>query len=113
MNWRKTFGLDPIEFIIFWGVAMGMGAGLVDLSREDAFFPLIVGLAAVLYAFLRRRALKRLGGEPGSADALAELRDDQAAATDYFERRIAELEERLDFTERMLARQQSPDQIGS
>jgi hypothetical protein len=31
------------------------------------------------------------------------LQDDQQATADYFERKIAELEERLDFTERMLS----------
>jgi hypothetical protein len=36
------------------------------------------------------------------------VQDDQAAATDYFERRIQELEERLDFAERLLARERDP-----
>ncbi len=106
MSWRRTFGLDPIEFIIFWLLAFGLGVGLADLSHEDGFIPLALSVAAGLYVFVRRRALGRLGREGQAGDDLAELRDDQRAATDYFERRITEIEERLDFTERMLARAQ-------
>ncbi len=54
---------------------------------------------------------KKLGGGTES-DKLADMRDELRAVQDRLERvecgddRIAELEERLDFTERMLAQQQ-------
>lgn len=106
MSWRSVFGLDAIEFIIFWAVSItiGMVIGVITDMPEVAFT--IFAIAAVVFAFLRRAALRNLPPqESGKLNELvAQLQDDQQAATDYFERRIAELEERLDFTERMLAR---------
>ena len=47
---------------------------------------------------------------------IAELEEAQrqleAAGTPELERRVAELEERLDFAERMLAKQRDPDRLG-
>jgi hypothetical protein len=61
------------------------------------------------YALLRRRALKGLvdGMNADAAAVVARLQDEQAASADFFERRINELEERLDFTERLLTEQRN------
>ena len=40
-----------------------------------------------------------------TSSVVARLQDEQAASADFFERRINELEERLDFTERLLTEQ--------
>lgn len=107
MSWKRTFGLDPIEFIVYWVVTMMIMVGLVEMSGEDGFVPLVLGVSGVAYVFLRRRILRELKDAPsGSSEAmLARLQDEQAASADFFERRINELEERLDFTERLLTEQ--------
>ncbi|HET9604768.1 MAG TPA: hypothetical protein VFO96_10790 [Gemmatimonadales bacterium] len=108
MSWRGVFGLDGVEFVIFWAVSIMVSLTIGVMGNMPEMTFLLLAVAGVAYAILRRRALKHLPdhvtGQVG--DLVAQLQDDQQAATDYFERRIAELEERLDFTERMLARGQ-------
>ncbi|HMV32123.1 MAG TPA: hypothetical protein PKA50_08380 [Gemmatimonadales bacterium] len=72
------------------------------------------GAGTVSYALIRlvnvfSRRLERTSGPELQAIA-AELEDlrARAAGTDDLQHRVAELEERLDFAERMLARQREP-----
>jgi hypothetical protein len=105
VSWRSVFGLDGVEFVIFWAVSIMVSLTLGVLADTPELSFLLLAVAGVAYAFLRRRALKHLP-EPNSGqvgELVAQLQDDQAASSEFFERRIAELEERLDFTERMLA----------
>jgi hypothetical protein len=107
MTWRRIFGLDPIEFIIYWFVAIMAGVFLTEASGMDEVIPLTMGVSALGYALLRRRALSRGGSDlsEDTSSVVARLQDEQAASADFFERRINELEERLDFTERLLTEQ--------
>jgi hypothetical protein len=105
MSWRSVFGLDGVEFVIFWAVSItvGMVVGVLTDMPELAFS--VFALAGVIFVFLRRAALRQLPPQEGAKvnELVAQLQDDQQATADYFERKIAELEERLDFTERMLS----------
>lgn len=105
MSWRSVFGLDGVEFVIFWAVSLMVALTLGVLADMPELTFLLLAVAGVAYAFLRRRALKQLPdhvtGRVG--DLVAQLQDDQQASVEYFERKIAELEERVDFAERMLA----------
>ena len=107
MTWRRIFGLDPIEFIIYWFVAIMAGVFLTEASGMDEVIPLTMGVSALGYALLRRRALSRGGSDlsEDTSSVVARLQDEQAASADFFERRVNELEERLDFTERLLTEQ--------
>lgn len=109
MKWKRIFGLDPIEFVIFWAVTILASVFFTELTGVDAFVPMTLGVAGVAYAFMRRRILKDLGDEMSTdaAALVARLQDEHAASADFFERRINELEERLDFTERLLTEQRS------
>lgn len=109
MKWKRIFGLDPIEFVIFWSVTILASVFFMELTGVDAFVPMTLGVAGVTYAFMRRHILKGLGDEVStdSAALVARLQDEHAASADFFERRINELEERLDFTERLLTEQRS------
>jgi len=109
MSWKRIFGLDPVEFIVYWFVAIAAGVFLTGASGMDELIPLSMAVSGVGYAVLRRRALKGLGeGMHADAAALvARLQDEHAASADFFERRINELEERLDFTERLLTEQRN------
>jgi hypothetical protein len=108
MSWRGVFGLDGVEFVIFWAVSIMVSLTIGVMGNMPEMTFLLLAVAGVAYAILRRRALKHLPDQATGqvGDLVAQLQDDQQAATDYVERRIAELEERLDFTERMLARGQ-------
>ena len=107
MTWRRIFGLDPVEFILSWFIAFAVGVFLTDSSGMEELIPLTLAVSAGGYAFLRRRALAKGGSDlpEDTSSVVARLQDEQAASADFFERRINELEERLDFTERLLTEQ--------
>lgn len=109
MSWKRIFGLDPVEFIVYWFVAIAAGVFLTEASGMDELIPLSMAVSGVGYALLRRRALKGLaeGMQDHAAALVTRLQDEQAASADFFERRINELEERLDFTERLLTEQRN------
>jgi membrane protein implicated in regulation of membrane protease activity len=108
MSWRSVFGLDGVEFVIFWAVSVMVSLTLGVLADSPELSFLLLAVAGVAYAVLRRRALRNLPDQVTGqfGDLVAQLQDDQQASTEYFERKIAELEERVDFAERLLARGQ-------
>ena len=108
MSWRSVLGLDGVEFVIFWAVSIMVSLTLGVLADSPEFTFLLLAVAGVAYAVLRRRALRNLPDQVTGqlGNLVAQLQDDQQASAEYFERKIAELEERLDFTERLLARGQ-------
>lgn len=114
MNWwRRTFGLDPIDFVVHF-LAGGLVAGaLGEASHNDSVGLLAAAALFAAYAWRRQRAIAALpaAGMSSGEVKLAEL-DAQAEELHDLRGRLAELEERLDFTERMLARQADPERIG-
>lgn len=67
----------------------------------------IVGIVSILIPVLTKSGM--LGrSAPPSNDEIGELRQ----AIDAMEYRLAELEERLDFTERVLAKHREADRLG-
>jgi hypothetical protein len=82
---------------------------------ELAMF-LAIGAAAlgILFGPIGSALARRLGGhpEPGEAQAVVEQMSERVSAeVDDLRNRLAEVEERLDFAERLLARTEEPDQI--
>ena len=112
--WRRTFGLHPVEFLIHWAIG-GLVIGAVgDASHNDAIPMLTTAAVLALYGWRRHRAIARLpagGGMTSGEVRLAEL-DAQAEELHEVRTRMAELEERLDFAERLLAQPRDPAQIG-
>jgi hypothetical protein len=112
----------------FWGVTLtlgitGMGLFFLFATMEESRnmsnpMPVFAAVAAggVLFALLRgpigRSIAKMLEGQQGSDDQLAARVDqleDRLAEFGMDQLRVAELEERLDFAERLLAqRDQAP-----
>lgn len=85
-------------------VMLGEMAG----NKDDVLVPLVFGLSAVVFAVRRNRALRRnppglTTGEVG-AERLGEL-EARVGDLEQVHYRLAELEERLDFSERLLAQQ--------
>lgn len=115
MSWRSVFGLDGVEFAVFVGVSVILSIAIGSLTTVPEIGFGVLALSAVVYAFLRRAALRQLPPQGGRQldELAAQLQDEQQAASDYFERRIAELEERIDFAERLLAQGQEQRQIES
>ena len=84
-------------------------------AGELAMF-LAIGAAAVALLFgpIGSALARRIGGRPEPGDAHAEIEDMGARVTaevDDLRNRLAEVEERLDFAERLLAHGRQADQL--
>ena len=74
---------------------------------------MVAGLAFVFYPLMRaiaRRIEGRAQLDPGIHEELEQLRA-RVAEVDALHHRVAELEERQDFTERMLAQRGAPERL--
>ncbi len=84
-------------------------------AGELAMF-LAIGAAALglLFGPIGSALARRIGGRPDPGDAHAEIEDMSARVTaevDDLRNRLAEVEERLDFAERLLAHGRQTDQL--
>lgn len=112
--WKRQFGLHPVDMAIHAFVGGFLCAGIDDAFHRDSLTLLALAGVIAVYAWRRGRALAQLpatGGTTSGEVRLAEL-DAQAEELHEVRTRVAELEERLDFAERMLAQQRDPAQIG-
>lgn len=115
MSWfRRHLGLDFFDLAIqavLTGLAMGFVDNLGPRSRaSEGLMFLVAGSSIALLAWRRQRTLSRLAADPSvglttgqMAAARIEELESRVAQLEGTETRILELEERLDFTERMLA----------
>jgi hypothetical protein len=107
---KTTFGLDGFDLAIHAAVTCILIFWIVAVNREEdaVIFSSMVGCSSlVLLAVRRRLALRRaenMGLASGelAAERLAEL-ERRVAELEFQEVRMVELEERLDFAERLLA----------
>jgi Tfp pilus assembly protein PilO len=77
-------------------------------------FALVAGGVAVFLPLMKAFAARIAGGgrmDPAIAEELEHLRS-RVADVDGLQSRVAELEERVDFTERLLAQKREPEQLG-
>jgi hypothetical protein len=106
---RRHLGLDWFDLALHGGltVCVLVFLGVSDAPRE--LFPVGVGASLGLLGLRRHRALKRrpaIGVTSGEMTAMRlEEVEQRLGDLEAAQSRIAELEERLDFTERLLARQ--------
>ena len=112
--WKRTFGLHPVDFIIHFLAGGFLVAALGDASKNDAVAMVATAGLFALYAWRRQRALAKLPAGTGMTSGEVRLGELEAQAEELHElrTRMAELEERLDFTERMLAQVREPEQLG-
>jgi len=110
--WKRHFGLHPVDMFLHGLIGAFIVAGLGEASENDVFA--LLGTAGVFlsYAWRRQRAIAALPqtGMSSGEVKLAEL-DAQAEELHELRTRMAELEERVDFSERLLAQQREPEQL--
>jgi hypothetical protein len=107
---KRHLGLDWFDLLIHVGIT-GMFMVIVDSAStgpgSDGAIAAVVAVSMGILAWRRARALR---GRPPittgevQADRLAQL-EDRVADLEQAQGRVLELEERLDFTERLLVRQ--------
>lgn len=121
MSWiRKTVGLDGVDLTIQVGVTfflMVMAGSGVGGPDDGVLIAGIGALSMVILGVRRHLALKRgvqgpIGEITGEVikERIADL-DARLADVDALNYRVQELEERLDFAERLLAQAREPERL--
>ncbi|HJS48269.1 MAG TPA: hypothetical protein VJ773_09815 [Gemmatimonadales bacterium] len=111
MNWwKRIFGLDPIDLTVHVVVTGLMAGVLSNAGNEEVIVLSVLAAGTALYAWRRQRALRALPSPAPREEELARLEDLEVRVAELEDAhaRVLELEERLDFTERMLARGPEP-----
>ena len=113
--WQRIFGLDLVDTAIHATVT-GLAAGVLgEAGNNEVLVMAVLGVGLVAFAVRRQRALAhlRLGdGDVGEYErARMEDLEARVQALEGMEDRVLELEERLEFTERVLAREREPERL--
>ncbi|HVX88949.1 MAG TPA: hypothetical protein VG940_08490 [Gemmatimonadales bacterium] len=104
-TWKRIFGLDVVNSIL---VAAGSAFLVIMVGELTGVGELALGTLVLCiggYGILRHYALKSLPPEETSGSWRMSEVEARLAELEGVEARVAELEERLDFAERLLARQ--------
>jgi hypothetical protein len=108
MSWfRRNLGLDAFDLLVHVGVTIMFMFFIAMSNGPEELFPVITGVSLLVLAVRRRIALKS-GGAAGlttgemAAERIAEL-EERVAELESAQLEVAELAERLDFAERLLA----------
>lgn len=105
MEIKRWLGMDAVDLAIHVGVTICLLGFVGVTGGPDALFPVIT-MGSFLALALRRRAARRGLSDPRhESERLAEV-EDRLHYLEGLQDRVVELEERLDFTERMLTKQQ-------
>jgi hypothetical protein len=113
MSWfRRNLGLDGFDLVVHIGVTC-MLMVWVSMSRgPEELFPVITGASLIALGIRRSFALRK-AGHPGlttgemEAERIAEL-EQRVAELEVTQAQVADLAERLDFAERLLAQSAPP-----
>ncbi len=109
---KKFFGIDFIDFAIQFGVTMAaavIAANITGPTDEEIGISLVMVGSLVVLAWRRQKALKQQAAVPLTTGEVQlerlEFLEDRVAELEQGQGRMLELEERLDFAERLLAKQ--------
>lgn len=116
---KRWLGLDFVDLAIHVFVTVCVGILMVGAagSDEEMVLAMVFGTSAVVLAIRRQRALRQMTQEGLStgemtAERLAEL-EARVAELEMAQDRVALLEERMDFSERLLVQNRSAGQVES
>ena len=102
---KRIFGLDGVDLMIHFGVTFFLMILAESATQNEAGIAFVGAASLVLLGVRRQIALKRMPAETTGEVALERLADMELRLGDVevLNIRVQELEERLDFTERLLA----------
>ncbi len=109
----KLFGMDLFDVAVHVLVTLGVAALLSEASEgrvEDMLMSGVFASSLALLAWRRTRALAAEETVALPAERVEEL-DDRIAELEAGQQRILELEERLDFAERLLTRVREAEKL--
>ena len=103
--WKTFFGVDLFDTVVQVGITVAIMVLIAENARQPEPVVMFASLSAVVYSVRRHFALKALKREPEVSGAYVtgetELR---LRELEQLHSRVAELEERVDFAERLLAK---------
>jgi hypothetical protein len=109
MSWfRRNLGLDAFDLLVHVSLTIMVMFFVAMSGGPEELFPVITGVSLLVLAVRRRIALKSGGATAGlttgemAAERIAEL-EERVAELESAQLEVAELAERLDFAERLLA----------
>jgi hypothetical protein len=102
---KRIFGLDGVDLMIHFGVTFFLMVLAESATQNEVGIAFVGAASLVLLGVRRQIALKRMPVETTGEVALERMADLDArfGEVDMLHVRIQELEERLDFAERLLA----------
>ena len=110
---KRIFGMDAVDILIHVGVTFFLMVLLDEKSPNGEGIAIIGALSTVVFGVRRHFGLKHLPpattGEL-AAERMAEL-ETRLNEMDQLHDRVQELEERLDFAERLLAQAREPERL--
>lgn len=114
MSLKSTLGLDGFDLLIHVGITSMLMIAVGSASNDPetpVLISLVVAASLGLLAWRRARALRKgvvTGSGEYQLERVAEL-EQRMADLEVQQGRLLELEERLDFTERLLTQQRERD----
>ncbi len=115
-DWKRFFGLDVFDTLVHVVISGAIILLVAEESRQVEPVVLLGGASVVIFAIRRRIALgaMRLNGEISGETTGGHRKLDTEGRLEDLEMlygRVAELEERLDFAERLLAAKNEPARL--
>lgn len=113
---QRIFGIDGVDLAIHAGVtiaAIAFGAAFVSHGAAETMIAAVSGISLTLLGIRRSRALKAPRPEPAgelTGERMADL-EARVLEMDGLYTRMQELEERVDFAERLLAQSREPERL--
>lgn len=112
MRRRKLFGIDLFEVVIQAVITIALIAATDNFPGPEGE-AMAIGVAVsslLLLAWRRRRAMAAEPESDGAGERVEDL-EYRVAELENAQGRVLELEERLDFAERLLARQRASESL--
>ncbi len=106
---KRFLGIDFVDLLIQIGITIPVCVLAASMTQpeEEAGVAIVIAASFGVLAWRRARAMKNLAQSSSSSadlDRIAEL-EQRVAELEYGQSRMIELEERVDFQERLLVRQ--------
>jgi hypothetical protein len=109
-SWWGSLALGVAGLTLLWvltSITRELGAASIPI-----WFMTIAGTAFVMRGPVGQAIARKISGEVPTTPLPAELPEELYAELDEMRARLAELEERQDFSERLLARREDPPAAG-
>lgn len=113
----RKLGLDWLDVVIHVFVTLCLAVAVSEglpRGREEVLLPAVFAGSAIFFAYRRRRALRLAPPEVTTGEVQAERLEEleaRIADLDLLQARVNELEDRLDFSERLLVQQREERSI--